>query len=191
MSLLENCFAYWDGKSLSAVIGNGLFATSGSPTYTTVDRLNVAGTYRFPNATSDYLTSSTITSSTAKTAIVWIYIDTIVSTKSILMHYIDCLNTTSTSTIGSEWNTPTLYVNGIATTTISSGVWMMIAATSAGGSTSTQPRINNGTNTGLVCTVGECFLYSTVLSAGEIAALYAITKNKYIYPFQRGERGCY
>jgi hypothetical protein len=189
--MFENCFAYWDGKSLSAVIGGGLFTASGSPTYTTVDRFNIAATYRFPTAASDYLTSSAITSATAKTALIWIYIDSIVTTKSILYHGADAINTASTSTIGSEWTSPTLYVNGAATTTISSGAWIMLAVTSATGSAATQPKINNGTNTGLVCTVGEVWLFSTVLSAAEIAALYAITKSKYIYPFQRGERGCY
>ena len=190
MSLFENCFAYWNGKSLSAVIGGGVFVASGSPTYTTVDRFNIAATYRFPTAASDYLTSSAITSATAKTAVVWIYIDSIVTTKSIIYHGADAINTASTSTIGSAYTTPTLYVNGVAGTTITDSNWIMLAVTSATGSAATQPRVNNGTNTGLVCTVGEVFFFSSVLTAEQIKALYDLTKSKYIYPYQRGERWC-
>lgn len=191
MSLFDNLSFWWDGASTLAMHPTGQSMGTFYGTFTTTSVLDRDGIYRnkynFTDATT-YIDIGTGFVPSVKTGIVWAYFTTINSGN--IMAYaggVDIIKAASTTTIGSGMSSPTIYVNGVNGTTVDTGSWYMLAATSSTG-TSGRVYINNGTGYGHVCKYGEIIYFSTVLDASQIKAIYDLTSTKYIYPHQRGER---
>lgn len=71
------------------------------------------------------------------------------------------------------FTTPTLYVNGVASSTVAATTWQMIAVTSATGVSASNLLLGQSNTTYYSGDMSNVKMFSTELSAGQIAELYA------------------
>lgn len=170
-SLFSTCSNRWVGSS--GVIGGINLTLNGTPTLTT-DRFGLPRCYDL-NGSSQYLTATI--SQTIKSICGWINPDS--TTLEIIdldggTHYISATAGTLSTT---GFSTPTIYVNGVSTTTLGSGSWQFITATTATGFSASSISIGKRSTSYGDGKFGEFALFTGALTAAEVLGMYqTITK---------------
>lgn len=171
-SLFNTCSNFWIGSA--GVIGGVNLTLNGTPSPGT-DRFGLSSCYDL-NGTSQYLTASI--TQTIKSICGWINPDS--TTLEVVdldggTHYISA-NVGTLSATG--FSTPTIYVNGVATTTLASGSWQFITATTATGFSASSVSIGKRSTSYGDGKFGEFALFTGALTASEVMGIYQVMLKK-------------
>lgn len=171
---MATIIAQWSGGSTTMTIPESQAVNpEGTPA---IDGTNRFGTpnscYTITNANAQYFNIGATPTFASKTAIFWIKPASFPAASNSLVYTgADLLKVSNGGTVSSSMSSPTIYVNGVTGNSISTGSWVMLAATSATAS-SGRMYINNGAGYGITGLMGELTVYSDTLSESEIYNIY-------------------
>lgn len=171
-SPFNTCSNLWIGSS--GVIGGVNLTLNGTPS-TGTDRFGLSRCYDL-NGSSQYLTATI--SQTIKSVWGWIYPDS--TTLQIIdldggTHYLSASSGTLSAT---GFSTPTIYVNGVASTTLASGSWQFVSVTTATGFSASTISIGKRSTSYGDGKFGEFALFTGALTASEVLGMYQVMLKK-------------
>ncbi|MDD3067230.1 MAG: hypothetical protein PHO48_05395, partial [Candidatus Gracilibacteria bacterium] len=161
---------FTDGTTLADASGKGKTATVvGDTTFTDNGVSGKAATF---DGSGDYLTVGAITSSaTIKSVSFWVY------PTSTTNYFVDLngsayINATSGTIVATGFTSPTIYVNGVVSSTLAANAWQMVTVTTATALNASATYLGKVSTSYLAGKLDSVSFYTTALSAETIADLY-------------------